>query len=98
MLASNFEPRRRRGFEIASREWRGNGESRETVFVVSMSIRARVLRVYFVCVLHADVETCSLCPYLHKSSASSAERLRNLFIGSLDVAHSRAAQVTDRPR
>ena len=52
MLASNFEPRRRRGFEIASREWRGNGESRETVFVVSMSIRARVLRVYFVCVYY----------------------------------------------
>ena len=48
MLASNFEPRRRRGFEIASREWRGNGESRETVFVVSMSIRARVLREHFV--------------------------------------------------
>ena len=89
MPASNFEPRRRRGFEIASREseWRGNGESRETVFVVSMSIRARVLRVYFVCVLHADVETCSLCPYLHKSSASSAERY---VIYSLDFAHSRA--------
>ena len=90
MLASNFEPRRRRGFEIASREWRGNGESRETVFVVSMSIRARVLREHFVFTSCVYYMLTSRHARFVRISINRVHRVQNAYvIYSLDVAHSR---------